>query len=157
MIFLKRKLRYIFLALIIGLVGIQFFPASINQDTTILPIDFSKTFNTPDEIQNILKTSCYDCHSNNTNYPWYSKIQPGAWFMENHIKEGKDELNFSEFGEYSKRIQKSKLKSIISQIKDDEMPLISYTLFHRDAKLSERDKEILVEWFTAIRDDLIKK
>ncbi len=145
------------LVLIAGLIGIQFFPASLNQNTIILSTDFTKTFIVPDNIQILLKKSCYDCHSNNTIYPWYSKVQPFAWLMERHIKEGKEELNFSDFGGYSKRRQKSKLKSIISQIKDDEMPLTSYTLIHRDAILSENDKEILKEWFTTIRDDLNKK
>ena len=149
-----KVFKIVILVLITGLVGIQFFPASLNQSTTIPLADFEKTFNVPNNIQNLLKTSCYDCHSNNTIYPWYSKVQPMAWVMENHINEGKKELNFNEFGAYSKRKQKSKLKSIINQIKDDEMPLWSYTLIHRDAKLSEKDKEILEEWFTTLRDNL---
>jgi hypothetical protein len=74
--------------------------------------------------------------------------------MEGHIDEGKEELNFSEFGGYSKRRQKSKLKSIMSQIRDDEMPLWNYTLIHRDAKLSKKDKELLEEWLTNLRDNL---
>jgi len=152
-----KVFKIVILVLIAGLVGIQFFPASLNQNTTMLPIDFTKIFNTPDKIQSLLKKTCYDCHSNNTIYPWYSKVQPFAWLMESHIIEGKEELNFSEFGAYSKRRQKSKLKSIISQIKDDEMPLSSYTLIHRNAILSEKDKEILEKWFTTIRDDLNKK
>ena len=149
-----KVFKLVILVLITGLVGIQFFPASLNQNATISLTDFNKTFNVPNDIQNLLKTSCYDCHSNNTKYPWYSKIQPGAWIMENHIKEGKEELNFSEFGAYSKRKQKSKLKSIISQIKDGEMPLLSYTLIHQDAKLSEKEKQILEEWLTNLRDNL---
>ena len=145
--------RFLILVLIAGLVGIQFITASLNQNTVVLSTDFTKTFEVPDNIQNLLKKSCYDCHSNNTNYPWYNKVQPLSWVLENHIKEGKEELNFSEFGVYSKRRQKSKLKSIMSQIRDDEMPLTSYALFHGDAKLSMSDKEEILTWINKMIDN----
>ena len=96
----------------------------------------------------------YDCHSNNTYYPWYNNIQPVSWIMESHIKKGKKELNFSEFGTYSKRRQKSKIKSIINQIKDDEMPLSSYTLLHRKSILSESDKLLIINWMEQQRNGL---
>ena len=89
----------------------------------------------PATINNQLQVSCYDCHSNNTNYPWYSKIQPAAWYLEDHIKEGKDELNFNEWDTYSSRRKNSKLRSIIKQIESGEMPLESYTLIHGGARL----------------------
>lgn len=146
--------KKIAILLIIVLIGIQFIPTTYNTSSEVLETDFTRIYNAPQEIQNLLKTSCYDCHSNNTNYPWYSKIQPGAWFMENHINEGKEELNFSTFGDYSGRRKKSKLKSIISQIKDDEMPIWSYTLVHGDAKLSKEEKLILDKWLNNIRDSL---
>jgi Haem-binding domain len=140
--------------LIIVLVGIQFIPTTYNISDEVLETDFIKIYNAPQNIKNLLKTSCYDCHSNNTHYPWYSKIQPGAWFMEGHINEGKDELNFSTFGNYSDRRKKGKLKSIVSQIRDNEMPLWNYTLMHQDAKLSEKDKLLLNNWLTNLRDSL---
>lgn len=135
-------------------VGIQFMPTTRNQNNEVLRTDFSKTFSVPNNIQNLLKNSCYDCHSNNTNYPWYNKIQPVSWFLEYHIKEGKKELNFSEFGGYSKRRQKSKLKSIKSQIEKNGMPLSSYTFIHRNAKLSEKDKKLLITWMAKSIDSL---
>jgi heme-binding protein len=135
-------------------VGIQFIPTNRNQSDEILETDFAKTFNVPSDIQNLFEKSCYDCHSNNTNYPWYNKIQPASWFLEKHVKEGKKELNFSEFGANSKRKQRSKLKSIISQIRDDEMPMLSYTLIHRGTKLSNSEKELIINWVTKLRDSL---
>ena len=143
-----------FLFLLIAFVGIQFMPTTRNQSNEVLESDFTKTFNTPNNIQQLIGKPCYDCHSNNTKYPWYHKIQPVSWLLENHIKEGKKELNFSEFGTYSKRKQKSKLKSIISQIEENKMPLSTYTLIHKDAKLSESDKELLTKWLTQLRDSL---
>jgi len=108
----------------------------------------------PKEVENIIKTSCYDCHSNNTAYPWYNKVQPVAWFLEDHVKHGKEELNFNEWADYSDRRKNSKLKSIISQIEDEEMPLDSYTLIHRDAILSEIEKKEIVKYMKALKENL---
>jgi hypothetical protein len=150
----KKIVKITVLILFVVFVGIQFIPTTRNQSDKILETDFTKTFNVPNDIQNVIKTSCYDCHSNNTNYPWYNKLQPAAWFMEGHIADGKKELNFSEFGDYSTRRQKSKLKSIISQIRDDEMPLPSYLYIHWDAKLSVQEKKRLTDWITELRSGL---
>jgi hypothetical protein len=151
---MKKHIKKIVFGLILVLIAVQFVPVSYNQSETVLDSDFLKTYQVPEQIENILKTSCYDCHSNNTNYPWYGKIQPGAWFMENHIQEGKSELNFNEWANYSDRRKKSKLKSIISQIKNDKMPIFSYTLIHRNAKLSEKEKITITEWLLKLRDSL---
>jgi len=151
---MKKYIKKIGIALLVVFIGIQFTPKTYNESTKVLTTNFMTTFDVPKNIESLLKNSCYDCHSNNTHYPWYNRIQPAAWFMESHINEAKEELNFSHFGDYSKRRQKSKLKSIISQITDNEMPLWSYTLIHQDAKLSEKDKEILEEWIENLRDNL---
>ena len=133
---------------------IQFFPTTLNERDTVPQSDFMVENQVPATIKNRLKVSCYDCHSNNTDYPWYSKIQPSAWYLEDHIQEGKDELNFNEWAEYSDRRKNSKLRSIISQIEEDEMPLDSYTLIHRDAILSDEDKTLIVDFITALKDSL---
>lgn len=121
------------------------------QDVTA---NFTKVYHVPKNVEVILRTSCYDCHSNTTNYPWYSNIQPARFFMENHIKEGKENLNFNEFGNYSKRKQNSKLKAIIKEIKSDEMPLASYTLIHKNAILSNSQKQEVMNWVEKTRDSL---
>ncbi|MBK5208863.1 MAG: heme-binding domain-containing protein [Flavobacteriaceae bacterium] len=151
-----KVFKIIVIFIVVVFVGIQFIPTTRNQSVLTLQTDFNNTFEVPNNVQQILKISCYDCHSNNTNYPWYNKIQPASWLLENHIKEGKKELNFSEFGTYSKRRQKSKLKAVINQIKDDEMPLYSYTLIHKDAKLSERNKKDLIDWLSKQKDSIEK-
>ena len=149
-----KVFKKIIIFLLIAFVGIQFIPTTRNESTEILKTDFAQHFDVPQDIQSLLKKSCYDCHSNNTSYPWYNKFQPVSWMLQNHVNNGKKELNFSEFGAYSNRKQKSKLKSIISQIRDDEMPLFSYTIIHGDAKLSESDKNLIMAWLTKLRDDL---
>lgn len=137
-----------------ALVVIQFFPTDKNESYTTPETDFVLVNKVPSEIENQLMQSCYDCHSNNTVYPWYSKIQPAAWFLEDHIKEGKAELNFNEWDTYSDRRQNSKLRSIIKQIENGEMPLDSYTLIHRDAIFSEKEKEAVLNYMKTLKDDL---
>jgi hypothetical protein len=149
-----KVLKIIAIILLLAFVGIQFIPTTHNQSDIVPATDLMETYNVPEKVEVIFKTSCYDCHSNNTIYPWYNKIQPVSWIMEGHIKEGKSELDFSEFGSYSERRQKSKFKSILSQVKDGEMPLSSYTLMHREAKLSENEKKALEDWINKMLESL---
>jgi len=142
----KVLIKKVLIALLVVFVGIQFIPTKRNQSSKMLPTDITLTYTVPNDIQSILKTSCYNCHSNNTIYPWYNKVQPVAWLLQFHIDDGKSELNFSEFGSYSKRKQKSKFKAMASQIKDGDMPLFSYTLIHRDARISGNKKVLLLNW-----------
>jgi hypothetical protein len=151
---MKRVLKILFVVLLVVFIAIQFFPTERNQSDVVPKTDFILVNKVPETIRKNLQASCYDCHSNNTQYPWYNTIQPAAWFLEKHIREGKDELNFNEWDTYSNRRKKSKLKSIINQIKDGEMPLTSYTLVHRDAILSESDKNLIIEWITNLRNNL---
>jgi len=129
---------------------IQVIPVERNVSTVPPGQSFEKTEKVPANVAAILKVSCYDCHSNNTRYPWYSVLQPGAWFMARHIKKGKEELNFDEFNNYSKRRKKAKIKSIISQIEKDEMPLKSYRMMHGNARLSADEKKELLDFFNTI-------
>jgi hypothetical protein len=149
-----KIVKIIALILLVGFVGIQFVPTDLNQSDTVPKTDFLLVNNTQENISALLQESCYDCHSNNTEYPWYNKVQPVAWFLEDHINEGKDELNFNEWAEYSDRRKNSKLRSIISQIEEDKMPLDSYTLIHKDAILSDEDKRVIIDYMTALKDSL---
>ena len=129
---------------------IQVIPVERNVSTVPPGQSFEKTEKVPANVAAILKVSCYDCHSNNSRYPWYSELQPGSWFMARHIKKGKEELNFDEFNNYSKRRKKAKIKSIISQIEKDEMPLKSYRMMHGNARLSADEKKELLDFFNTI-------
>ena len=150
-----KLLKRIGLAMLIVLVGLQFIPTRSNQSKEVGPsTDFIKTNEVPENIGRILLTSCYNCHSNNTNYPWYSRVQPIGWFLENHINNGMAELNFSEFGSYSVRKQKSKLSLMVSQVAKDEMPLTSYTFIHREARLSQENKKSLMDYLIALQGSL---
>ncbi|MDC7994148.1 MULTISPECIES: heme-binding domain-containing protein [Flavobacteriaceae] len=140
--------------ILVVFVVIQFIPTTRNQSDTVPQTDFMLVHKVPEAIQKKIQVSCYDCHSNNTQYPWYNRVQPVAWFLEDHIKEGKAELNFNEWDSLSSRRKTSKLRSIIKQIESGEMPLDSYTLIHRDAKFSKEETEEIINWVTQLKDSL---
>ena len=148
---IKKK---IILGLAVILIGMQFFQPLRNQSDEVTASHIERVYAVPQNVKAILTQSCYDCHSNNTRYPWYSRIQPGAWYMARHIKKGKEELNFSTFGDYSARKQRNKFRAMAGQVKDGEMPLSSYTLIHRNAVLSQDDKQVLINWFGTMEDSI---
>jgi len=148
------RIKKILLAALIVFIAIQFVRPARNKSEQALPTDISKIDSVPGNVQAILKTSCYDCHSNHTNYPWYSNIQPAGWWLASHIKEGKAELNFSEFGQYSIRRQRSKLFAIAKSIEDGTMPLPSYALVHSNSRLTTHEKALLINWANKTKDRL---
>jgi hypothetical protein len=94
----------------------------------------------------LLKTSCYDCHSNHTNYPWYSKITPVNWWLNHHIEEGKRELNFSTIATGSFKRKARKLKETAELVEKHEMPMDSYLWIHSEAKLDEAQRRMIIDW-----------
>jgi hypothetical protein len=160
----KRYGRNIFLVIFLAFATIQFFQPDKNNQRFDMTNDISQVVHVPDSVHQLLKIACYDCHSNQTNYPWYANIQPVGWWLKDHIDEGKGHINFHEFAlvEPSERFpskvlrQDHKLEEIEEQIETNEMPLKSYTLIHRDAKLNEGQKKILLEWAAAARAQLIR-
>ena len=134
---------------------LQFIRPVQNKNGLVLSTDISKVIIIPDTVRTLLKDACFDCHSNNTDYPWYSNIQPTGWLMVYHIKEGKNQLNFSDFGNYSQRRQLSKLDGIANSLKDDIMPLKSYKIMHKSAQLSTGEKSLLINWAQQSIDSLL--
>jgi hypothetical protein len=150
-----RLSKKILLVLVIVFIVFQFIQPAFNKDPQVLPTDLTKTVNVPNDVQIVLRKACYDCHSNNTNYPWYMNVQPMGWVMASHIKDGKENLNFSEFGSYSNRKQANKLRAILQSIDEGSMPISSYTMIHTDAKLDKNSKELIKGWTTKTRDSLL--
>jgi hypothetical protein len=146
--------RKVLLGIAIIFVIIQFIRPERNKPLVSSANSLERNFNTPKNIAGILRTSCYDCHSNNTVYPWYSNFQPFAWWQQQHVNDGKQELNFDEFKTYVLKKQKHKLDEVIEVIQEDEMPLASYTLIHRNAVLSSNDKLELINWAKQLQKTL---
>ena len=151
---MKRK---IFLGLLLLLVVIQFVRPAKNQSTGISANDISKGYNVPGNVNDVLKKACNDCHSNNTIYPWYSNIQPVAWWLDHHIDDGKKELNFSEFTSYSPKKQHHKLEEVIESVKEGHMPIKSYTWIHKNAILTDAEKHALTDWAENLRKEIRTK
>jgi len=150
----KISIKKITLVLLIILIIFQFFRI----DKTIKPvdetIDFISLTKPNTEIASILKVSCYDCHSNQNIYPWYTNIAPVSWWIKHHINEASHHLNFSEWGTFSVKRKDHKLEECYEMIEENEMPMSSYTLIHGDAKLSDSQKTLLITWFKSLKDSL---
>ena len=148
---LRKRIAW---AIVVLIIGIQFIRPERNNSEQVAAAGFVRSFEVPDSVNRILRSSCYDCHSNHTRYPWYSYIQPFGWMLAHHIKRGKSELNFSEFASYSLRRQTSKFKAIASQVEDNEMPLKFYTLMHKTARLSDEEKNLMERWMRNKADSI---
>ena len=103
----------------------------------------------PPPVKDILRRACYDCHSHETSWPWYSRVAPFSWWLAEHVTEGRADLNFSQWPLFDFEARELMLRDIEKQIVDKSMPLRSYVLGHREARLSDRDREILLEWARA--------
>jgi len=143
-------IKKILIGLLVVLVLIQF----IRVDKTNPPVDPQKDFvvmtNAPTDVVQILKTACYDCHSNETIYPWYFDVAPVSWWVKDHVNDGRKHLNFSICGDYKDKRKTKKLNECYLEVEDDEMPLSSYTITHGSAKLTVEQKATLVSWLQSI-------
>jgi hypothetical protein len=143
---MRKVLKILALGLTVAFVIIQFFRI----DKSVPPIVQGETLeaavNVPPDIEMVLGRSCSDCHSYSTIYPWYAQVQPVAWFLKNHIDDGRREVNFSIFNTYSPKRKIKKLEEICEQVESGEMPLPSYLWIHWDAALREGDARALCDW-----------
>ena len=148
--------------LLVAFVAIQFFQPHKNNQSMDATHDIATVVPVPDSVHQLLKAACYDCHSNHTNYPWYSNIQPLGWWLKDHIEEGKGHLNFQEFALVKGNArfptpadrQIHKLEEVIETVKDGEMPLKSYTFIHGEARLSQQQLQSITAWAQAAMDTL---
>jgi hypothetical protein len=148
-----KTLKKIGIALLVILLVMQAFrPAKNNSGD--MNKDISVSYVVPADVKTILAKACNDCHSNATRYPWYSEIQPVSWWLSDHIKDGKRHFNFNEFTGYPIARQYKKLEECMEEVKKGDMPLSSYTLIHKDAILSDEEKNTLFTWLDIVRDSI---
>jgi hypothetical protein len=147
-------LKKILIALLIILVVIQFIRPEKNIATGAQPNDISAVYPMPEHVSEIVKTVCYDCHSNQTVYPWYFNVQPLAWWLDHHIDEGKEHLNFSEFKTYPLKKQAHKFEELAEMVENGEMPLKSYTWTHKPARLNSEERQILINWANEMQEEI---
>ena len=150
----RKVLKWLVIALVAVFVGVQFVrPARTNPSFDPAQTIYARLRMTP-EVSGILNRSCQDCHSNATRWPWYSNVVPASWFLVDHVNEGREHLNFSEWGKLDKRRADKRLEEMCEQVSDREMPIASYTWIHRSATLSDADRKTLCDWTEAERKRL---
>jgi hypothetical protein len=152
-----KMIKRILVFLLIVLIVLQFFRPEKNLSGQTSRNDIMTLYAIPADVKTILVKACNDCHSNNTTYPWYSNIQPVAWWLDDHIKDGKKHLNISEFASYSLRRQYHKMEEVEEMVEKKEMPLESYTYIHKDANLTQEERNKVIAWSKAIRDTMEAK
>ena len=148
---MKKK---ILVFLLIALIVIQFIRPARNIGAIATPTDITHYVQVPDTVMHILQVSCYDCHSNNTVYPWYTNINPVGWWMRGHVNDGKRAINFSDLSMFDKRKLDHRLDDIAKQVDNREMPLTSYTLIHGYAKLDSGQVQLIKTWTAAARKEV---
>lgn len=146
---LKTYLKWIAGGLLVALVVIQFFGIDTQNPPEDASMAFTQLVQPPTEVSSLLENACYDCHSNSTTYPWYTRLQPVGWWIAGHIDHGRDELNFSEWGTYDLPKRIHKMEEVAEEVEERHMPMSSYTWMHAEAKLSDEQRAVLVTWFEA--------
>lgn len=143
---MQAKLKWAVIIIAVLLTGLQL----ISPERTNPPFDEAQTLESnsavPQEVNAIFARSCNDCHSNKTDWRWYSYVAPISNFTVNHVDDGRSELNFSEWGKYGKRTRETRLTAICQLVKEGAMPLGSYNLIHRDALLSPTQINLICKW-----------
>lgn len=146
-----KFINKILLAVLAVLVIIQFIQPEKNVNPGPQPNAIFEHYPASDQVQAIVKKACFDCHSNNTNYPWYANVQPLAWWINDHVEDGKRHLNFSEFATYKPKKANHKLEETFEQVEQHEMPLESYTWIHSEARLTAEEQKLLIDWAKSTR------
>ena len=140
--------------LVILFIGIQLIPSEFPAVSFENEHDLFNHVNVDKDVQTVLKTACYDCHSNETKYPWYSHIAPVKWLIIKDINEGRQELNFSDWNKMEKREQIKMLGEIAEEVEDGFMPLPIYTVIHLDARLDEEQRDKISQWTTMLTEEI---
>ena len=151
---MKKALRFTGLGLLLALGVVQFVSTPRNTGPTEGPASLVAREKVPGDVQAMLQRACYDCHSANTKYPWYAAVQPVAWWMNQHVLDGKTEVNFSDFARYDTKRTVRKLQAVADEVRDRKMPLKSYLLVHGEAKLTDAEAARLAKWADDLADDL---
>ncbi len=146
-----KIIKKILVLLLIALVVMQFIRPEKNLDETTHLAAFLEETQPTEEVAVLLENACYDCHSNNTKYPWYAEVAPVSYWLDDHIEDGKRHLNFSDWASYSKKKKDHKMEEVIEYVKEGWMPLNSYTWVHEEAKLTDAETKKLLDWAEQMR------
>jgi hypothetical protein len=144
---MKPKFKTILLILVGLLVVAQFIPSDRSVPTVEPGADFLTAVDAPPAIATLIKNACYDCHSYQSEYPWYAKVAPLSFWIQGHINGGRKHLNFSDWTSYPAEKAAHKLEECFEEVQERHMPMKSYTWLHPEAKLSDEQVSALAQWF----------
>jgi len=147
---MKTLRSKIVIATVLIFISIQFFQINTRNPDIVPQNDFTNIYSPPQQIQTILRTACYDCHSNETDYPWYASVAPVSWWIKDHIEHARGHLNFSTWNDYSVSEANHALEEITEEVQEKAMPLKSYQIAHSEARLSDEERKLLVEWIRSL-------
>lgn len=139
---MKRRWKWTAVAVPVVLILIQAVPQDRSNPPTVAEVA------APSEVASILHRACYDCHSHETRWPWYSYVAPVSWLVVGHVTEGREHLNFSEWAAYDSEEREDKLEEIWEEVEEGGMPLRGYRWLHRKARLSQNDRDLIHQWVT---------
>ena len=148
---MKLKRKHILPILGVIFILMQFFRIDKTNPPIDLEMDFIATEKPPEAIAQKLVDACYDCHSHDTEYPWYTNIAPVSWWVKGHINNGRQNLNFSKWTEYSEKKQAHKIEENIEKLENRWMPLSSFVWLHPEAKMSDSENEEMIAYFKSLQ------
>lgn len=151
--FIFKRILY---ALLIIFALMQLFQPDRNISSENSKAELANHYNVPDTVEKLLNNICYDCHSNNSDYPWFANIQPAGWYIQDRINEGKKHLNFSEFGNLTKDEATKKLQKIADVMNENKMPLWSYKKYNKDAVITSSQRQAFARWALSLKDAIQK-
>jgi hypothetical protein len=154
---MKKYFKIGFLVLLVILVVLQFFRPTKNISSGVQANSITNLVSLPTDVNAIFQKACYDCHSNNTKYPWYAEVMPVGYILANHVKDGKRKFNFDEFATYKPKRALKKLEEVADETEHGEMPLDNYTWLHKDAKLTDAEKKAIIDWAKTAQTTLLEK
>ncbi|GDX48129.1 hypothetical protein LBMAG25_09470 [Bacteroidota bacterium] len=150
-------LKKVILVLVVLFILLQFFQIDKSNPFSELSNDFFQIQNTPKELSATIEEACYDCHSYKTEFPWYTSVQPIAWWINHHINEGRDELNFSDWGNYSSDKKKKLSEECSEKIIQGKMPLSSYTYMHNIRIKDPKQRQLLANYFSSLQFNTVRQ
>jgi len=154
---MSKLIKFVLLPLLIAFAVLQFFRGDYPEVRMENPADIHHTVEISPEVSGMLRAACYDCHSMETKYPWYSKVAPISWLILPHIREGREELNFSEWENMSRRAKVKMLKETAEEVEGQQMPHPQYLRAHPEARLTDAQRQILVEWANQSARKMVKR
>jgi hypothetical protein len=154
---MKKVIRILLLAFLALLILIQFIPFEKPSNHPTTGKDIFEIADLPEDVGLILKNVCYDCHSQEVNFPWYSNVAPVSWLVAKDVREGREELDFSKWGDLSKKEKLKKLDEIGEEVENKNMPLKIYTVMHAESRLTQAERDAIVTWEEAFAEEILEE